>query len=132
MYIFKTSAETFVSVIENQKHAFASKPKKWYSGETVRVSRNVRNMDRGEKQIRYIMQLDEIRPIKPGEAEELWPGNEGRWKYLVICKNKKILEKPFNLVDILRSDAQKYKTVVSFKKLEPEDERKVQKYLSLN
>ena len=40
MLIFKTSGQTFESVIRNEKHAFPNCPKNWFRGETVLVSKN--------------------------------------------------------------------------------------------
>jgi hypothetical protein len=42
VYLFKTSGATFNSVIKNEKHAFSSKPKDWYVGELVLVTRTKR------------------------------------------------------------------------------------------
>ena len=101
MYLFKTSGEIFNSVIKNQKHAFLYMPKDWSPNELVLVSKNKSDCNNSEKQIQYTMRIGDIRPLKTGEAEKYWPGNEGRWKYLVICKDTHIVNQPFNLEEIL-------------------------------
>jgi len=129
MYLFKTSGKTFDSVIKNQKHAFSSMPRDWHPNEIVLVSKNKADCNYGEKQIQYTMRLVDIRPLRPGEVEKYWPGNEGRWKYLVICENTKIINQPFNLEDILGEDARSYAPVMTFRKFDPEHEKIVEDYL---
>ncbi len=131
MYIFKTSGETYGSVVRNQKHAFLGKPKEWYPGEWALVSKNRKDCKYGEKQIQFIMMVDDIRPLRFGEAESLWPGNEGRWEYLVKCKGGKHLRRPFDLADVIgpRKYYQEYHGVVTFKRLPHEDEDRVIEYL---
>ena len=71
------------------------------------------------------MRIRAIRPLRPGEADVYWPGNEVRWNYLVECDNTKALRRPFNLAQVLGPDAEKYRTIMTFKRLEPADERRV-------
>jgi hypothetical protein len=87
MYLFKTSGSTLPGVVAHQKHAYRNKPAGWSVGELVLVSKNRADCSSGEKQIQYVMRLRNIRPLAPGEAERLWPGNEGRWRYLVECSD---------------------------------------------
>ncbi len=129
MYLFKTSGSTFDSVIENQKHAFSSMPQGWYPGELVLVSKNKSDCNYREKQIQYTMRLVDIRPIKPGEADEYWPGNEGRWNYLVICNETKPIKQPFNLEEILGDEARRYGPVMTFSKLTLKHEKMIEEYL---
>ena len=129
MYLFKTSGKTFNSVIKNQKHAFSSMPRNWYPNEIVLVSKNKTDCNYREKQIQYTMRLDDIRPLRPGEVEKYWPGNEGRWKYLVLCENTKHINQPFNLDEILGEDSKTYAPVMTFRKFEPEHEEIVEDYL---
>jgi hypothetical protein len=130
MYLFKTSGQTFDSVINNQKHAFASKPRVWHSGELVLVSKNKSACHYNEKQVQYIMKLSDIRLLDKGEAEQYWAGTEGRWKYLICCEGTKKIKYPFNLVDVIGPDSKPYNTIQTFKKFDPEDADKVQKYLN--
>ncbi|GAG96202.1 unnamed protein product [marine sediment metagenome] len=44
MHIFKTSLETYDSVIKNKKHAFGNKPKDLYPGDIIIISKNKRGM----------------------------------------------------------------------------------------
>ena len=97
MLLFKTSGKTFNSVIKNEKHAFSSMPRIWSPNELVLVSKNKADCNYREKQIQYTMRLSDIRPLQYGEVEKYWPGNEGRWKYLVLCKSTKLISQPFNL-----------------------------------
>ena len=68
--LFKTSGATFASVVKNQKHAFKNQPRDWQVGEIVLVSKNLADCDKGERQIQYVMELDSIRPIKPGNRSD--------------------------------------------------------------
>ena len=130
MYIFKTSGETFEGVIRCQKHAFVGRPRDLVSTEHVLISKNKRDLSSREKQIQYIMKIQNIRPIRPGEAERCWPGNEGRWKYIVECDGTVKLPQPFNLKEVLgKVRAKKYGPAVSFKKLDAEDETDIQAHL---
>lgn len=122
MYVFKTSGATFESVIHNQKHAFKGKPKDWKPGEIVLVSKNRTDLSPGEKQIRYTMRLHDIRETTDEEIGRYWPGNAGRWKYIVDCTGTEPVPKPFNLTDILGKSAEIYDPVITFKKIEPEHE----------
>lgn len=129
MYLFKTSGKTFDSVIKNQKHAFSSMPKDWHPNELILVSKNKTDCNYNEKQIQYTMRLDDIRPLKAGEVENYWPGNEGRWKYLVICEKTKLINQPFNLEEILGEDSKPYGPVMTFKKITPEHESIIENHL---
>ena len=129
MYIFKTSGATFEGVIDHQRHAFVSKPGDWNPEEYALISKNRRDLSAGEKQIQYIMKIRDIRPIRPGEAEEYWPGNEGRWKYIVECYDIVRIPQPFNLNEVLKDRAVKYRPAVSFKKLDDEDEKDILDHL---
>jgi len=101
MYIFKTSGATFDSVIRNQKHAFKNKPVDWLPGEIVLVSKNQKDCAPTEKQISFTMLLSAIREATDDEIETYWPGNAGRWNYIVDCTGTEPIPKPFNLRDIL-------------------------------
>ena len=127
MYLFKTSGATFDSVIENQKHAFRGKPRDWHRGEIVLVSKNKKDLRLGEKQIQYRMRLENIRELRPGESERYWPGTEGRWRYLVECTDTERLGRAFDLEDVLGPDAQGYKSVMTFKKFEPEHAQAIER-----
>ncbi len=129
MFIFKTSGATFESVIENQKHAFVNQPKDWAPGEIILVSKNKKDLTPGEKQIRYIMRFDDTRKLKPGEAEKYWPGNEGRWNYLIVCKDTKPI-KPFNLGMVIGPNAENlYSPVVTYAKLKESHAQKIEEEL---
>ncbi|MFC2034480.1 hypothetical protein ACFLTT_03680 [Chloroflexota bacterium] len=131
MYIFKTSGATFGSVIRNQKHAFANKPREWYPGELVLISKNKKDCKYNEKQIQYIMTIDNIRCLLKGEIEKLWPGNENRWKYLVECSNVKHISQPFDLKDVIgeANYNESYHGVVCYKRLPLKDENMINKYI---
>lgn len=129
LYLFKTSGSTFDSVIGNQKHAFPGMPRDWFLGELVLVSKNKSDCKYREKQIQYTMQLVDIRPIKPGEADKHWPGNEGRWKYIVICNETKPIKQPFNLEEILGAEARPYGPVMTFRKFTSKHEKLIEEYL---
>lgn len=130
MYLFKTSGATFESVIHNQKHAFKGSPRQWSAGEVVLVSKNREDCRPGEAQIQYVMRLDNIRLIQPGEAERYWPGNEGRWRYIVECSQTERINTPFDLRDVLHDEAAPYQAVMTFKKLDPEHEQRILDYLA--
>jgi hypothetical protein len=75
------------------------------------------------------MRLVDIRRLQYGEVEKYWPGNEGRWKYLVLCKSTKLISQPFNLEDIIGDSAIPYGPVVTFRKIDPEHENIIENYL---
>jgi hypothetical protein len=75
------------------------------------------------------MRLIEIRPIEPREADKYWPGNEGRWRYLVICNDKKRIIQPFNLEEVIGDESRSYRSVMTFSKLKVAQERLVEEYL---
>ena len=77
MYLFKTSGQTYNSVIQNQKHAFRGQPRNWSEGEIVLVSKNKADCAPGERQIRYTMRLNTIRRASDAEIETYWPGVNG-------------------------------------------------------
>ncbi len=130
MYIFKASGETFDSVVKNQRHAFANMPKDWYKGEVVLVSKNRKDCKPGEKQIQYVMKLEDIRGTSEQEIEKYWPGNGNRWRYIVICSNRKYLKKPFNLENVLDEEkVRRYNHAVTFTKLDPLDEKLILQYI---
>ena len=123
MLIFKTSGQTFESVIRNEKHAFPNCPKNWFRGETVLVSKNKADCIHSEKQISYTMSLLDIRPTTDNEIRKYWPGNDSRWKYIAICTETSHVPNPFNLDDVHNlSSTQHYKDVQIFAKIKSEDE----------
>ncbi len=129
MYLFKTSGQTLGSVVANQRHAFRGKPSDWYRGEVVLVSKNRTDCAPSERQIQYLMRLDAIRPLRPGESEHYWPGTEGRWRYLVQCTGTRRLSRPFNLHEALGSRAHEYGPVITYKRFEPQDEHQLVDFL---
>jgi hypothetical protein len=129
MFLFKTSGATFDSVIKNQKHAFSSKPKNWHTGELVLVSKNKLDCQFREKQIQFTMTLRDVRVMRPGEAEEYWPGTEGRWKYLISCDGTTAI-RSFNLEDLLGDEFKAYSPIMTFKKVLPRHERIIEEYLN--
>ena len=128
MFLFKTSGQTLDSVIKNQKHAFAGQPRDWQAGESVLVSKNRTDCTSREKQIQFLMVLDSIRELRPGESEQYWPGTEGRWRYLVQCRNT-VRIRPFNLQDAIGVDASQYGAVVTFARIRSEHEKKLISFL---
>ncbi len=129
MLLFKTSGTTLDSVVRNQKHAFNGKPRDWHIGEIVLVSKNLADCGKSERQIQYVMALDSIRSILPGESERYWPGTEGRWRYLVLCRDTKRIGRPFNLQDALGASAKEYSPVMTFKRLTPDHEGLLRAFL---
>lgn len=129
MYLFKTSGATFASVVDNQKHAFRGHPRDWHVGEIVLVSKNRADCGKSERQIQYTMALESIRPIKPGESERYWPRTEGRWRYLVECRDTRRIIKPFNLDEALGIAAREYSPVMTFTRLKQEHEEQVRAFL---
>ena len=130
MLLFKTSGDTFDSVIANEKHAFASMPRDWAPREPILVSKNKTDCQPSEKQIQYTMRLVDIRPIRGGEADHYWPGNEGRWQYLVLCEDTKLIKEPFDLKDILGDEHMCYGPAVSFARISQAHEKLIQEYLN--
>jgi antitoxin MazE len=118
MILFKTSGQTFQSVIKNEKHAFVNPPQNWEKGMTVLLSKNKKDCMPNEKQILYIAVIEDIRPIQKGEADKYWKGTEGRWNYIVEIGNVEKLSNPFDLEDVLGDEASIYRPVVCFKNIE--------------
>lgn len=131
MFLFKTSGATLVSVVKNQKHAFKGQPRDWHIGEIVLVSKNLADCEKNERQIQYVMALDSIRPIQPGESERYWPGTEGRWRYLVQCRETRRVNRPFNLQEALGVSAKVYSAVMTFRRLDPNHEVQLLSFLKL-
>jgi len=130
MFIFKTSGKTFEGVIKNQKHAFDDEPKNWEESELVLVSKNKKDTSEDEKQIQYIMKIEDIREADDDEIEKYWPGNRGRWDYLVDCYDTIELDDPFNLEELLgEKRAKRYAPIVKFGKIDLEDEKIIIDYL---
>ena len=130
MLLFKTSGETFDSVIRNQKHAFVGEPRSWSPGELVLVSKNKKSLAPREKQIQYSMRLMNVRRLIPGEAGTFWPGNEGRWNYLMECADTIELREPFNLDEVLGNESEIYRPVVTFKRILPQHESKIERLIN--
>jgi len=76
------------------------------------------------------MRILTIRELKPGEANEYWPGNEGRWRFLVECFDTIELDKPFNLKDLLGPTTSRYRPVQTFKKVLPDDALTISLYIN--
>lgn len=130
MFIFKTSGQTLGSVVANQKHAFRGRPRDWQRGELVLVSKNRSDCAPGEKQVQYVMKLGAIRPLRPGESERFWPGTEGRWRYLVECFDTHRLVRPFDLHEALGAQAHVYGPVMTYRRLDANDERRLVEFLT--
>jgi len=129
MFLFKTSGATLASVVKNQKHAFSNRPRDWHSGEIVIISKNRADCSKSERQIQYVMKIDYIRPIEPGESELYWPGTEGRWRHLVQCRETQRISHPFNLQEALGACAKEYSTVMTFKRFDSDHEAQIRAFL---
>jgi hypothetical protein len=130
MFLFKTSGETFDSVIHHQKHAFRGRAKDWSLGELVLVSKNRDALRATERQIQYVMRLRNWRPLRPGEAGRYWPGTEGRWEYLVECDGTARINHPFDLDEVLGDEAAAHKPVMTFTKFSPAHEQQLSQHLN--
>lgn len=130
MLLFKTSGATLGSVVKNQKHAFRGQPRDWHVGEIVLVSKNRVDCGQRERQIQYVMAVDSIRPMSPGESERYWPGTEGRWRYLVLCRDTQRIDRPFNLLEALGTSAKEYSAVMTFKRFTPDHEARLRAFLT--
>ena len=123
MLLFKTSGNTFDSVIANQKHAFKGHPKNWEAGEIILISKNKTFCKPKEKQIQYIMFLDNIRQTNHDEFEKYWPNNQKRWKYIADCSSCLNLQKSFNILELVGQEFfHDYGRVQTFKKKDPKHE----------
>lgn len=129
MFLFKTSGATLASVVKNQKHAFRGQPRDWHVGEPILVSKNRADCSEHEGQIQYVMTLDSIRPIQPGESEKYWPGTEGRWRYLVQCRDTQRISRSFNLQDALGISSKEYSAVMTFRRIKPDHETQLRVFL---
>jgi hypothetical protein len=130
MLLFKTSGKTFNSVITNQKHAFKGQPKNWKTGEIILISKNRNYCKPEEKQIQHMMFLDQIRRTNDKEFEKYWPNNKGHWKYIADCFKPVILQKPFNILEIVGQEYfHDYGRVQTSKKISPKHENLILNYL---
>lgn len=130
MQLFKTSGETHESVVRNQRHAFVNRPSDWYVGEIVLLSKNRADCRQGERQIGYVARIANVRRLNQGEADRLWPGHEGRWRYLVELDATTRLPKPFDLRQVLAEKAVRYAPVMTSARLDAEDETQILQHLS--
>ncbi len=123
MHIFKTSADTYDSVLKNQKHAFKYKPVELYHGEIVILSKNKRGLSVNEKQISHYAIFDKIKKCNDKEIEQYWPGNKGRWYFITEFSEVNEIVSPFNLSEILPADRSKhYSSIMTHGKFKKEDE----------
>jgi len=133
MYLFKTSGATYKSVIENQKHAFKGIPKEIKPGELILVSKNKADNVDGEKQIQFTMHYEGARTANDSEINILWPGNSGRWNWIIDCADTQALDEPFDLEEVIGSyQYVHYRNVMTFCKILPEDEEKILSMLGEN
>jgi hypothetical protein len=128
MYLLKTSDIEIDSVIQHQRHAYASTPSDWEPGERVLICKNKQDCKSDEKQIHYTMRLADIRPLKPGEADRYWPANNGKLRYLFVCDDPKLIV-AFNLKDVLGKEYLQYASVKTYKKISPKHERLIASHL---
>ncbi len=127
MHIFKASAETYDSVISNQKHAFANSPKDISPGDIIILSKNKSGLRQGEKQIAHYAILKKIRACTDEEIETLWPGNPGRWKFITEFSEVRQIEPTFNLEEVLSAERTKhYSYLMTHGKISIEDESVIQ------
>jgi hypothetical protein len=75
------------------------------------------------------MRLINIREASQQEIEAYWPGNFGRWKYIFDCAATEPIPEPFNLNDILGSEAKEYTPIMTFKKISPKHEKLILPFL---
>lgn len=108
MHIFKASAETYDSVVSNQKHAFVNSPKEISTGDIIILSKNKSGLRSGEKQISHYAILKKIRACTDEEIEALWPGNPGRWKYITDFSEVREIDPPFDLKEVLVPERAKH------------------------
>ncbi len=128
MLIFKTSGETLPGVIKCHKHAYNNHPTNWSVHEPILIAKRKKDLEVGEKQIQYVARLSEIKQVtNQKELEKCW-SNVRNWRYIYILEDIIMLKNPFNLED-LGIDKTAYRPIVTFKKLPPNDESKVLKYL---
>lgn len=130
MYLFKTSGATMEGVMKYQKHAFCVRPRDWYRGEIVLVSKNKVDCGPNEKQIQFIMRIHEIRRIFGGEADKYWPGTASKWRWLVEGRDGIKVPVPFDLGDLIEEDrVALYKNTRVFCRVRPEDETVILSHL---
>jgi hypothetical protein len=133
MYLFKTSGSTFQSVIKNQKHAFINLPSKLKPGDLILVSKNKADCVDGEKQIQYTMRYEGARTANDSEISILWPGNSGRWNWIIDCNDTKALSAPFDLEEVIgQVQYLHYRNVQTFCPIRPEDADKLLKLIDGN
>ena len=129
MYIFKTSGETFNSVIENKKHAFKSCPSDYHRGEIALISKNKSSLNKDEKEIKYAMRIKEIREATSSEIENYWPGHGNKWKYIVDMYDRMEFLIPINLDDVVDTKQGFYKGIQTYRKVKEKDKQDFLSYI---
>jgi hypothetical protein len=132
IYLFRTSGDTFDSVLRNKKHAFVDSPYDWFPGEIALISKNYEDRGIFESQISYIMIINNIRRASTEEVERYWPGNGGRWNYIVEGSEVFALNTPFDLKEVISGErARRYVNPKPYNKLEKEDQDLVEKHIGM-
>jgi 5-methylcytosine-specific restriction enzyme A len=88
MMLFRTSAATLKTVLNEAKHAFNTPPRKAKEGDIILVCEKV-NEAPNRKPIRWIMEYVQSYEDTQDEAQRLW-GKQ--WNYIVECRNVRSIE----------------------------------------
>jgi hypothetical protein len=132
MFLFKASGATYTRVLEKGVHAFQYSPAEVNGDELILLSKNKKNCKLLERQVQAVAKLDLVRPATPTELEESFPGVKAseRWKYAVELYCIRPLTQPFNLVGIKGFNAERYKTVQGFARLDEGDDIALVRHLA--
>lgn len=94
MAIFKTDASTLPNVIAHAKHALYRVPNRLIQGDRVLIAQTLQSLQRGKKQIRFVMSYVRSYRDTRGESDQIW----GRhWPFIIEGTDLRELTRPFNI-----------------------------------
>jgi hypothetical protein len=131
MYLFKASGKTYKRVAKGAVHAFPFPPTEANPDEFVLLSKNREDCRLGEKQIRFAARIRDVRPARPSELENLFPGvsAEQRWRSVIRLYNVCEFQRPFDLSQIAAFGAKHYRTVQGFARIREPDSKALVSFL---
>lgn len=99
--ILKTDASTLANVLKYRKHACDKLPK-LASGDLILLAQTLSTLKPGQPPIRYSMEFVASYEDESGESSRIW-GKQ--WKYILVGKNLRELENPFDIEAVKVTDA---------------------------
>lgn len=131
MFLFKASGKTYMRVVRRGTHAFAHAPTEVNRDELVLLSKNREDCRPGERQIRFVGKIHEVRVALPSELDHFFPGMDAakRWQYTIRLYNVFPVPEPFDLAQVPGLDAVHFRTVQGFSRLSHNDQAALVSFL---